>query len=61
MEVFRNPIDCKHYPLCRDVEMVARTIPASFSGLHAIVLQRKAEVLCCECRNFETKEMSETA
>lgn len=57
----KNPIDCIHYPLCRDLETVSREIPASFSGLHAIVLQREARAICVKCQNFQSKDLAGAA
>lgn len=56
-----KPIDCMHYPLCRDLESVSRDIPASFSGMHAIVLQREAESICGKCLDFEPKDLAGAA
>jgi hypothetical protein len=57
----RKPVDCKRYPLCQDLETVSRDIPTSFSGIHAIVLQREAESICEKCHEFEPKEMAGAA
>jgi hypothetical protein len=40
---------------------VSRDIPTSFSGIHAIVLQREAESICEKCHEFEPKEMAGAA
>jgi hypothetical protein len=51
----RKPIDCKHYPLCQGLQALHRDIPTSFSGTHAIVLQREAECICEKCRDFRSE------
>ena len=61
MGEYRKPIECIHYPLCQDLEAVSRAIPPSFSGMHALVMQREAESICSECHNFEAKEMEGAA
>lgn len=58
---YKKPIDCIHYPSCQDLEAVSRDIPASFSGMHAIVLQREAESICGKCYNFEPKDLAGAA
>jgi hypothetical protein len=58
---YRKPIDCRHYLRCQDLETVSRDIPASFSGMHAIVRQREAESICDKCRDFEPKELAGAA
>jgi hypothetical protein len=50
-----------HYPLCEDLDRVKRDIPASFSGIHAIALQRKARAICMECKYFEPKDLAGAA
>ena len=57
----RKPIECRHYPLCQGLQTVSRDIPASFSGTHAIVLQREAESICGHCHDFEPKDMAGVA
>jgi hypothetical protein len=57
----KKPIDCIHYPLCQDLETVSRDIPASFSGLHAIVLQKEARSICIKCQNFKSKDLAGAA
>jgi hypothetical protein len=57
----RKPSDCIHYPLCQDLEKVSRDIPASFSGLHAIVLQREARAICVKCQDFESRDLAGAA
>ena len=57
----KKPVDCIHYPLCQDLERVKRDIPASFSGLHAIVLQRKARAICVNCQYFRPKDLAGAA
>jgi hypothetical protein len=57
----RKPIECIHYPLCQDLETVSRDIPTSFSGMHAIVMQREAESICSECHDFQAKDMAGAA
>ena len=61
MRECRKPIECIHYPLCQDLETVSRSISPSFSGMHAVVMQREAEPICSECHNFESKEMEGAA
>jgi len=58
---YKKPIDCVHYPSCQDLETVSRDIPASFSGLHAIVLQREAGAICVKCQDFESKDLAGAA
>jgi hypothetical protein len=58
---YRKPIDCRHYPICQDLETVSRDIPASFSGIHAIVMQREAESICDKCHDFEPKDLAGAA
>ena len=57
----KNPSDCMHYPLCQDLETVKRDIPASFSGLHAIVLQKEASAICTNCQYFKPKDLAGAA
>ena len=57
----KKPLDCMHYPLCQDLETVKRDIPASFSGLHALVLQREARAICVNCQDFESKDLAGAA
>ena len=57
----KKPLDCIHYPLCQDLETVSREIPASFSGLHARVLQREARAICAKCQDFESKDLAGAA
>ena len=57
----KKPIDCIHYPLCQDLETVSREIPASFSSLHVIVLQREARAICLHCQDFESKDLAGAA
>ena len=57
----KKPIDCRHYPICQDLENVSRDIPASFSGMHAIVMQREAESICDKCHGFESKDLAGAA
>jgi len=57
----KKPLDCMHYPLCQDLERVKRDIPTSFSGLHAIVLQREARAICVKCQHFEQKDLAGAA
>jgi hypothetical protein len=57
----KKPSDCINYPSCKDLETVKRDIPASFSGLHAIVLQRKAQAICLNCQHFESKDLAGAA
>jgi len=57
----KNPSDCRHYPLCQDLETVKRDIPASFAGLHAIVLQKEARAICTNCQYFEPKDLAGAA
>ena len=61
MEDKRKPIECIHYPLCQDLKTVGRDIPTSFSGMHAIVMQREAEPICSECLDFQEKDMAGAA
>ena len=58
---YKKPIDCRHYPICQDLETVSRDIPTSFSGMHAIVMQREAEPICDKCRDFEPKDLAGAA
>ncbi len=58
---YRKPIDCRHYPICQDLETVSRDIPASFSGLYAIVLRREARAICVKCQYFEPKDLAGAA
>ncbi|UCG21047.1 MAG: hypothetical protein JSU80_00125 [Deltaproteobacteria bacterium] len=58
---YQKPRDCVHYPSCQDLETVSRDIPASFSGLHAIVLQREARAICLKCQYFEPKDLAGAA
>ena len=58
---YKIPIDCRHYPICQDLETVSRDIPASFSGMHAIVMQREAESICDKCHGFEPKDLAGAA
>jgi hypothetical protein len=58
---YKKPIDCRHYPICQDLETVSRDIPASFSGIHAIVMQREAESICDKCHDFEPKDLAGAA
>ena len=53
----RKPIECMHFPLCQELKTVSLGIPASFSGMHGIVLQREAESICGKCHSFEPKDM----
>ncbi len=57
----RKAIDCIHFPLCQDLSRVGRDIPVSFSGMHAIVLQREAESICGRCHDFEPKDLAGAA
>jgi len=57
----KKPLDCAHYPLCRDLDSVKRAIPASFSGLHAIVLEREARTICRNCQHFQPKDLAGAA
>ena len=57
----RKPMDCRYYPLCQGLQALNRDIPASFSGIHAIVLQRVAESICDKCRDYEAKDMEGAA
>jgi hypothetical protein len=57
----KKPLDCRHFPLCKDLETVKRDIPASFSGLYAIVLQREARTICISCQCFEPKDLAGAA
>jgi hypothetical protein len=57
----KKPIDCAHYPSCQEVATVSRHIPVSFSGLHALVLQREAESICLKCQCFESKDLAGAA
>jgi hypothetical protein len=57
----RKPLECMHFPLCKDLEAVKRDIPASFSGLYAIVLQREARAICINCQCFEPKDLAGAA
>jgi hypothetical protein len=61
MEEYQKPMDCRHYPSCEDLKAVTRDIPASFSGTHALVLQREAEPICDTCHDFERKDMAGAA
>ena len=61
MGKYRKPIDCRHYPVCQDLETASRDIPVSFSGIHAIVTQREAELICDKCHDFEPKELAGAA
>ena len=61
MTDYRKPLDCRHYPLCRDLQVVSGEIPASFSGIHAIALQREAESICIKCPDYEPKDMAGAA
>ena len=54
----RKPIECRHFPLCQKLKTVVLDIPASFSGLHGIVLQREAESICGNCHSFEPEDMA---
>ena len=58
---YKKPIECRHYPLCQGLQTVSRGIPPSFSGTHAIVLQKEAESICSECHDFDPKNMAEVA
>ena len=57
----KKPVECRHYPLCQDLESLKRDIPASFSGLHAIVLQREARAICANCQYFRPKDLAGAA
>ena len=57
----KKPVDCIHYPLCQDLDRVKRDIPASFSGLHALVLQREARAICVNCQHFRPKDLAGAA
>ncbi|MEJ2431120.1 MAG: hypothetical protein P8075_19715 [Deltaproteobacteria bacterium] len=57
----KKPADCIHYPLCQDLDTVKRDIPASFSGLHAIVLLKEARSICINCQHFEPKDLAGAA
>jgi hypothetical protein len=39
----------------------SEAIPASFSGMHAIVMQREAESICDKCHGFEPKDLAGAA
>jgi len=57
----KKPAQCMHFPLCQYLERVTNEIPASFSGLHAIVLQREARAICLKCQYFEPKDLAGAA
>jgi hypothetical protein len=57
----KRNIECRHYPLCQNLETVGRDIPPSFSGIHAIVLEREAESICDKCHDFEPEDLAGTA
>ena len=57
----RKPLDCKYYPLCRDLQLVSGEIPVSFSGMHDIALQKEAESICSKCPDYVAKEMAGAA
>ena len=52
----RNPVYCKHFPLCEHLKTLVGKLSPKSLDTNTIVLVEEAEALCSECDDFEPKE-----